>query len=152
MYKLLRIAALALPLAGGVAWAQASGTNGSGTGAKVDDSTGTKDTRTATQKRAGAADSALPGDGTKPMGAPDTAPMSDRAGMPDSARTAEPLPDRTIKTNKVKTKSTTWRKDSGDADHPRSSFDAKQNTPSDNQPQPILPSNDLNKDQENSDK
>ena len=86
MYKLLRMALFALPLTmGGVALAQSP-----------EGGAGTTDTRTPTQKRAGAADTlppAVPGDGTgKPMGAPQTAPESDRAGLPDSASKPEQIP------------------------------------------------------------
>jgi hypothetical protein len=90
MYKLLRIAALALPLGGGVALAQGSGTNGSAGAPDIVPpmgSTGTNDTRTPMQKRAGALDDgtspAVPGDATRPRSLPETAPMSDRPGLPD---------------------------------------------------------------------
>ena len=94
MYKLLRMAVLSLPLAGGMAYAQGSGTNGSagavdGTQAPMG-TQGTTDTRTPMQKRAGELDDttaapAVPGDATKPRSVPETAPMSDRAGLPESA-------------------------------------------------------------------
>ena len=95
MYKLLRMALFALPLAGGgVAWAQASG---SPAGINPQEGgAGTTDTRTPTQKRAGAVDTlppAVPGDATtRPMGVPPTAPESDRAGLPDSAAKPEQAP------------------------------------------------------------
>jgi hypothetical protein len=98
MYKLLRMALFALPLAaGGVAWAQASGGSaGAPTGINPEGGAGTTDTRTPTQKRAGAVDTlppAVPGDATtRPMGVPPTAPESDRAGLPDSASRPEQLP------------------------------------------------------------
>jgi hypothetical protein len=89
MYKLLRMAVLALPLGGGVALAQsaASDTN------PPMGTQRTTDTRTTMQKRAGELDdntSAVPGDATKPRGVPETAPMSDRAGLPESAGQAKP--------------------------------------------------------------
>jgi hypothetical protein len=92
MYKLLRMAVLALPLTGGVALAQGSAVNGPGNAPDPVTPLGTQgttDTRTPTQKRAGELDdnaaTAVPGDATKPRNVPETAPMSDRAGMPESA-------------------------------------------------------------------
>ena len=84
MYKLLRIALLAAPLGGGVAWAQASGTSGS---AAAFPPPVTSDTRTPMQQRAGRLDDtqpALPGDATRPMDVPNTVPDSNRTGMPDT--------------------------------------------------------------------
>jgi hypothetical protein len=101
MYKLLRMAFFTLPLAGGMAWAQSSasdGTPGAPTGINPEGGAATTDTRTPTQKRAGQMDTlppAVPGDATtKPMGVPPTAPESDRAGLPDSASRPEQLPSK----------------------------------------------------------
>jgi hypothetical protein len=97
MYKLLRMALLSLPLAGGVAFAQASGTGGTA-GVNPEGGAGTTDTRTPTQKRAGQVDTlppAVPGDATsKPMGVPSTVPDSDRSGLPDSASRPEQFPSK----------------------------------------------------------
>jgi hypothetical protein len=87
MNKLLRIALL-LPLGAGAAWAQASGARGSaappGDPGSLTPSV-TSDTRTPLQQKAQRYDEAtpaLPGDATKPENIPNTAPESDRAGMP----------------------------------------------------------------------
>jgi hypothetical protein len=92
MYKLLRMAVFALPLAGGVALAQGSAANSPGNAPDAVTPMGTQgttDTRTPMQKRAGELDdnaaTAVPGDATKPRNVPETVPMSDRAGMPESA-------------------------------------------------------------------
>jgi hypothetical protein len=82
---LLRIALFALPLAGGAAWAQGSGTSGSAgaPGAQVTPPV-TDDTRTPVQQKAGRIDDttpALPGDATKPVDIPNTVKDSNRAGM-----------------------------------------------------------------------
>jgi hypothetical protein len=124
MYKWLRMAALALPLAGGVASAQGSGSSGSAgapSGVKPMNEPGTIDTRTPTQKRAGQIDAtpALPGDATKPIGTPETAPMSDRAGLPESA-----THDDTSAADQGKSQPQQRRfrrSNETDADHPRSS-------------------------------
>lgn len=93
MYKLLRMAVFALPLAlGGVALAQGSGTSGSagapGTNANSPSVTG--DTRTPVQQKAGKVDETtpeLPGDATKPSEIPDTVPQSDTTGLPGTGMT-----------------------------------------------------------------
>ncbi|HEY2745160.1 MAG TPA: hypothetical protein VGL86_11075 [Polyangia bacterium] len=87
MYKLIRIALFALPLAGGAAWAQGSGTSGSA-GAPGSETTPpvTDDTRTPTQEKAGRIDDttpALPGDATKPTRVPNTVDQSSTPALPD---------------------------------------------------------------------
>lgn len=96
MYKLIRIALVALPLGAGAAWAQGSGTSGSA-GAVGDPGTlkppVNDDTRTPTQKKAGRIDEAtpaVPGDATRPEDVPNTVPESDRSAMPERA----PAPKR----------------------------------------------------------
>jgi len=88
MYKLLRIALFAMPLAGGAAWAQGSGTSGSA-GAPGANATPpvTNDTRTPLQQKAGRIDDttpALPGDATKPTQVPNTVEESNTTGMPEN--------------------------------------------------------------------
>jgi hypothetical protein len=94
MYKLLRIALFAVPLAGGAAWAQGSGTSGSA-GAPAANPTPpvTDDTRTPLQQKAGRIDDttpALPGDATKPTQVPNTNEQSNTPAVPDKKST---LPD-----------------------------------------------------------
>ncbi|MGZ3438736.1 MAG: hypothetical protein ACXVDD_04450 [Polyangia bacterium] len=87
MYKLLRIALFALPLAGGAAWAQGSGTSGSAGAPGTITPPVTDDTRTPLQQKAGRIDDttpAMPGDATKPADIPNPVKQSDRAGMPES--------------------------------------------------------------------
>ncbi|HEX9100846.1 MAG TPA: hypothetical protein VF997_01515 [Polyangia bacterium] len=78
------MALFALPLAGGAAWAQGSGTSGSaGAPGGTTQPSVTDDTRTPTQQKAGRVDDAqpvLPGDATKPIEVPE----STRSGMPDA--------------------------------------------------------------------
>lgn len=84
MNKLLRIAFLAAPLAGGVAWAQGSGTSGSAPAPGNAAQSVTDDTRTPLQQKAGRIDDttpALPGDATKPVDIPNTVHDSDATGM-----------------------------------------------------------------------
>ena len=85
MYKLLRIALFALPLAGGAAWAQGSGTSGSaGAPGNNLNPPVTDDTRTPLQQKAGRIDDttpAMPGDATKPVDIPNTVKDSNRSGM-----------------------------------------------------------------------
>ncbi len=92
MYKMLRMALFALPLAGGAAWAQASGTSGSaGAPGSAMTPPVTDDTRTPTQQRAGRLDDtapALPGDATKPVEVPNR--VEERSSGPD---VANPQPD-----------------------------------------------------------
>ena len=91
MYKLLRIALFAAPLAGGLAWAQASGTSGSAGAPGTIIPPVTDDTRTPLQQKAGRLDDTqpvLPGDATKPADVPNTVKDSDRAGMPDHGMNA----------------------------------------------------------------
>ena len=95
MNRLLRITLLALPLAGGAAWAQGSGTSGSA-GAPGDSasSPATNDTRTPLQQKAGRMDDttpAMPGDATKPADVPNTVPESNRTGIPEAP---PPPPDK----------------------------------------------------------
>jgi hypothetical protein len=88
MYKLIRIALFAAPLAGGVAWAQASGTSGSAGAPGHNTPPVTNDTRTPLQQKAGRLDDTtpvLPGDATKPIDIPNTVQESNRTGMPDSS-------------------------------------------------------------------
>jgi len=92
MYKLLRIALFAAPLAGGVAWAQASGTSGSAGAPGTITPPVTNDTRTPLQQKAGRLDDTqpvLPGDATKPADVPTTNKESDRAAMPDTRNKAD---------------------------------------------------------------
>ena len=94
MYKLLRIALFALPLAGGAAFAQGSGTSGSAgaPGATMTPPV-TNDTRTPLQQKAGRTDDtapAMPGDATKPSDIPNTVPESDRTAMPDTTGMTTP--------------------------------------------------------------
>jgi hypothetical protein len=88
MYKWLRMGLFALPLVGGVAWAQGgNGSAGSAVAGSVTD-----DTRTPLQQKAGRIDDttpAMPGDATKPADIPNTNPESDRSAMPNS--TGSPL-------------------------------------------------------------
>lgn len=126
MYKLLRMTLLSLPLAGGVALAQSTPVDGPQQVVPTA-SAQTTDTRTPTQKTAGSIDTGngsvpsdlVPGNGIR------TAPMSDRAGMPDS-------------------KSTTHKKV-----HKTSDTDA---TPMVNPENGIQNSGDINHDSQNSDK
>jgi hypothetical protein len=119
MYKVLRMALFALPLAGGVAWAQGSGTSGS---AGAPGTTGTTpsvtdDTRTPTQQKAGKLDDtmpALPGDATKPVDIPNTVPKSDRSGMPDS--TDMTTPQKKVHKTRTKTDESRIERKS-DVDH-----------------------------------
>ncbi len=94
MYKWIRMALLALPLAGGVAWAQGSGTSGSaGAPGTVVPAPVTNDTRTPMQEKAGRIDDtqpALPGDATKPADVPSTVQNSNRNGMPDATGMTTP--------------------------------------------------------------
>jgi hypothetical protein len=86
MYKLLRIALFAAPLAGGVAWAQGSGTSGWAPAPGMLTPPVTDDTRTPLQQKAGRIDDTtpvLPGDATKPVDIPNTVPESNRAGIPE---------------------------------------------------------------------
>lgn len=88
MYKLLRIAVFVVPLGAGAAWAQGSGTSGSaGTPGGTMMPSPTDDTRTPLQQKAQQVDDAtpaLPGDATRATNIPNTAPSSDRAGLPES--------------------------------------------------------------------
>ena len=94
MYKWIRIAVVALPLAGGAAFAQGSGTSGSaGAPGTVTPPPVTNDTRTPTQEKAGRIDDtnpALPGDATKPVEVPNTVRDSNRNGMPDTTGMTTP--------------------------------------------------------------
>jgi hypothetical protein len=106
MYKLIRMAVFALPLAGGVAWAQASGTSGSaGAPGSAMTPPVTDDTRTPTQQRAGRLDDtapapALPGDATKPVDIPNR--VEDKATTPDTTdRTAPDTSKTTPDTSKT---------------------------------------------------
>jgi hypothetical protein len=101
MYKLLRITLFALPLAGGAAWAQGSGTSGSaGAPGTATPPSVTDDTRTPLQQKAGRIDDTtptLPGDATKPVDVPKTVPESNSTGLPDSAAMPDksaPAPDK----------------------------------------------------------
>jgi hypothetical protein len=93
MYKLLRIALFTAPLAGGVAWAQGSGTSGSAAAPGNPSQSVTDDTRTPVQQKAGRIDDttpALPGDATKPVDVPNTVRDSDRSGVPDATGMTTP--------------------------------------------------------------
>ncbi|MDB4968650.1 MAG: hypothetical protein JWN44_4339 [Myxococcales bacterium] len=118
MFKLLRMALFAMPLASGVAFAQGSGTSGSA-GAPGTAGTGTAtatvpdDTRSPTQQKAGKIDDtmpALPGDATKPVDIPNTVPKSDRSGMPDTTDMTTPGSGATDKKVHKKVRSTTTTK------------------------------------------
>jgi hypothetical protein len=96
MYKLLRIALFAAPLAGGAAWAQGSGTSGSAgaPGSAVPPQV-TDDTRTPMQQKAGRLDDntspVVPGDATKPMPAPDRVEEGQQGKqLPDSSGMTAP--------------------------------------------------------------
>jgi hypothetical protein len=94
MYKWIRIALFALPLAGGAAFAQGSGTSGSaGAPGSVNPPPVTSDTRTPMQEKAGRIDDttpALPGDATKPVDVPNTVRDSNRNAMPDTTGMTTP--------------------------------------------------------------
>lgn len=93
MFKLLRIALFAAPLAGGAAWAQGSGTSGSAPAPGTNTPSVTDDTRTPLQQKAGRIDDttpALPGDATKPVDVPNTVPESDRNGISDTTGMTTP--------------------------------------------------------------
>ena len=94
MYKWIRMALFALPLAGGAAFAQGSGTSGSaGAPGSVNPPPVTNDTRTPMQEKAGRMDDttpALPGDATKPVEVPSTVRDSNRNGMPDTTGMTTP--------------------------------------------------------------
>jgi hypothetical protein len=106
MYKLLRMTLLSLPLAGGVALAQSTPLDGPQQVAPTA-ATGTTDTRTPTQKRAGDIDvgngtvpsDLVPGNGIR------TAPMSDRSGLPDGKQMDSTTTTTTTKTHKKTQKS-----------------------------------------------
>jgi hypothetical protein len=109
MYKLLRMTLLSLPLAGGVALAQSTPVDGPQQIVPTA-SAQTTDTRTPTQKTAGSIDTGngsvpsdlVPGNGIR------TAPMSERAGMPDPKTTDSTTTSTTVtkKTHKKVHKST----------------------------------------------
>jgi len=93
MYKWIRMALVALPLAGGAAFAQGSGTSGSAGAPGTMMPPVTDDTRTPMQEKAGRIDDTqpvLPGDATKPAGAPDAVEQSNRNGMPDATGMTTP--------------------------------------------------------------
>jgi hypothetical protein len=131
MYKLLRIALFAAPLAGGAAWAQGSGTSGSapapGTSAAP---SVTDDTRTPLQQKAGRMDDTtpvLPGDATKPLDVPNTVPDSNATGIPDTSGMTAPgsrahdknLDQRRRKQGPSRDESTIERKSDADRDTTR---------------------------------
>ena len=100
MFKLIRIALFALPLAGGAVLAHASGTSNSAGAAGSVTPPATGDTRTPTQEKAGRIDDtmpALPGDATKPIEPPNTAEPSNRNGMPDTTGMTTPGSEATDK-------------------------------------------------------
>ncbi len=105
MYKLIRIALFALPLAGGAAFAQGSGTSGSaGAPAGSDTPPVTDDTRTPVQEKAGRIDDttpALPGDATKPTRVPNTVEESNRPAVPDDTSVDKKSDDSTNLNNKA---------------------------------------------------
>lgn len=109
MYKLLRMAVFALPLAGGAAWAQASGTSGSaGAPGSAMTPPVTDDTRTPLQHRAGRMDDtapALPGDATKPVEVPNR--VEERSATPDTTDMTTPGSGATDKKVHKTRKSTT---------------------------------------------
>ena len=93
MFKLIRIALFALPLAGGAAFAQGSGTSGPAGAPGSATAPVTNDTRTPMQEKAGRIDDtspALPGDATKPVEVPNTVDQSNRNGMPDTTDMTTP--------------------------------------------------------------
>ena len=105
MYKMIRIALFALPLAGGVAWAQSSGTSGS-SGFPGDNNTppATNDTRTPIQEKAGRIDDTtpvLPGDATKPTRVPNTVEESNRPAVPSGSSIDKKPDDSTNVGNKA---------------------------------------------------
>jgi hypothetical protein len=137
MYKLLRIALFALPLAGGTALAQGSGTSGSA-GAPGTNMTPpvTDDTRTPLQQKAGRIDDTtpvLPGDATKPAEIPGTVKESNAPALPESTD------KKTHKTKTLNKDESTLERKSDVVDHDTSKMDNKVDS-------------DLNKDQLNSDK
>lgn len=110
MYKLIRIAIFALPFAGGVAWAQGSGTSGSAGAPGADTPPPvTDDTRTPVQEKAGRIDDttpALPGDATKPTRVPNTVeesntPPATSPSTPDNGSLDKKSDDTTNMGNKA---------------------------------------------------
>ncbi|MCA1664362.1 MAG: hypothetical protein LC659_08855 [Myxococcales bacterium] len=137
MYKLLRIALLTAPLAGGVAWAQGSGTNGSAAAPGNPSQSVTDDTRTPVQQKAGRMDDtmpALPGDATKPVDVPNTVRDSDRSGVPDATGMTTPGSQSTdkkvhrrrgaIESDKTKSDPTTKIENRSDTDLQRDQLDS----------------------------
>ncbi len=82
MYKLLRVALLAAPLAGGAAWAQESGTGGPTAPGTVTRPPATSDTRTPLQRKAGRIDQVPDRAPPPPRDVPEQAPESDTTGLP----------------------------------------------------------------------
>jgi hypothetical protein len=147
MYKLLRIALFALPLAGGAAWAQGSGTSGSAgaPGTQVTPPV-TDDTRTPVQQKAGRIDDttpAMPGDATKPVDIPNTVKESNRAGMPEGTDMNTPgsqaTDKKTHKRKVIKHDESSIERKSDAVDHDTTKMDHKLDS-------------DTQKDQLNSDK
>jgi hypothetical protein len=157
MYKLLRMAVFTMPLVGGVAWAQGSGTSGSagapgtmGTTPSVTD-----DTRTPTQKKANGLDDtmpALPGDATKPVDIPNTVPKSDRSGMPDTTDMTSPGSGATDKKVHKKTRTTRTKTDESSIER-KSDVDHDTTRMKNKGPDLTIPdTSDTTRDQLNSDK
>jgi hypothetical protein len=148
MYKLIRIALFALPLAAGTAWAQGSGTSGSAgaPGSQVTPPV-TDDTRTPLQQKAGRIDDttpAMPGDATKPVEIPNTVKDSNRTGLPEGTDMNTPgsgATDKKVHKKAIKKSESTLERKSGPVD------DTTRTTKTDNK----LDS-DAVKDQLNSDK
>lgn len=141
MYKLLRIALLTLPLTGGVALAQGSGTSGSA-GAPGSNVTPpvTDDTRTPLQQKAGRIDDTtpvLPGDATKPAEIPGTVKESNAPALPDSTD------KKTHKTKTLGKDESTLERKSDVVDHDKTPDTTKMDNKADS---------DAQKDQLNSDK
>jgi len=137
MYKLLRIALFTAPLAGGVAWAQGSGTSGSAAAPGSPSQSVTGDTRTPVQQKAGRIDDttpALPGDATKPIDVPNTVRDSDRSGVPDATGMTTPGSQSTdkkvhkrkgaIESDKTKSDTTKIENKSSDTDLQRDQLDS----------------------------
>jgi hypothetical protein len=150
MYKLIRMAVFALPLAGGVAWAQASGTSGSaGAPGSAMTPPVTDDTRTPMQQRAGRLDDtapapALPGDATKPVDIPNR--VEDKSTTPDTSGTT--TPESGVTDEKIQKRST------DDTQIERKSDATMDNDRRDESSSKIQDksTNDVNKDQNESDK
>lgn len=118
MYKLIRIAIFALPLAGGAAWAQGSGTSGSAGAPGADTPPPvTDDTRTPVQEKAGRIDDttpALPGDATKPTRVPNTVEESNTPPLAPSTPDNNTLDKKSDDTTNMGNQDTTKDQEGSD--------------------------------------